>query len=47
MFWASFSYDKKGFCHIWKPETAKEKKKAITFIDRLNKEAEPAARYNC
>jgi len=44
MFWASFSYDKKGPCHIWKPETAKEKKQAITFMDKLNEAAEPAAR---
>jgi hypothetical protein len=26
MFWASFSYDKKGPCYIWQDETATEKK---------------------
>ena len=28
MFWGCFSYDKKGPCHIWQPETAVERKKA-------------------
>ena len=28
MFWGCFSYDKKGPCHIWEEETAKEKKEA-------------------
>jgi hypothetical protein len=29
MFWGSFSYDKKGSCYIWRPETAKEKEGAL------------------
>ena len=43
MFWTSFSYDKKGPYHIWKPETALNKREVITFMDELNEEAEPAA----
>jgi hypothetical protein len=43
MFWASFSYDKKGSCHIWKSETTLSKREVITFMDELNEEAEPAA----
>lgn len=42
MFWACFSYDKKGPCHVWKPETVAEKKAATIEIARLNEEAEPA-----
>jgi transposase len=42
MFWGCFSYDKKGPCHIWKPETAQERKAAQKQIDKLNKELEPA-----
>ena len=26
MFWGSFSFDKKGPCHVWEPETPQEKK---------------------
>jgi hypothetical protein len=37
MFWACFSYDKKGPCHIWKKETEKEKKEAQKHIDRWNR----------
>ncbi len=43
MFQTSFSYDKKGPCHIWKPETALGKREAVTFMNELNKKAEPAA----
>jgi len=28
MFWGCFSYNKKGPCHVWRPETAKQKKDA-------------------
>ena len=28
MFWGCYSYDRKGPCHIWTPETAQEKKLA-------------------
>ena len=36
MFWGSFSYDKKGPCHIWKPETAQEKKAAEAELAEMN-----------
>src|SRR5450432_2554373 len=36
MFWGCFSYDKKGPCHIWKLETATEKKHAKAQIDQMN-----------
>jgi transposase len=36
MFWGCFSYDKKGPCHIWHPETAAMKEKAQQEIDALN-----------
>ncbi|EKJ68815.1 hypothetical protein FPSE_11007 [Fusarium pseudograminearum CS3096] len=41
MFWAAFSYDKKGPCHCWSPETKKEKADSIVIIDALNKQLEP------
>lgn len=41
MFWAAFSYDKKGPCHCWTPETAKEKKEAAVAIDAINAALEP------
>lgn len=41
MFWGCFSYDKKGPCHIWKPETKKEKEKAEKELEKLNAELEP------
>jgi hypothetical protein len=44
MFWGCFSYDKKRLCHIWKPETALEKKQAKAEIDRMNAELEPDLR---
>ena len=44
MFWGCFSYNKKGPCHIWQPETAAERKKAQAVIDKLNKELEPRMR---
>ena len=43
MFWACFSYDWKGPMHIWKAETAAEKKKTKEEIDQLNKILEPRA----
>jgi hypothetical protein len=46
MFWGCFSYDKKGLCHIWKPETAKEKKQAKIQIDKINAELESELRQN-
>jgi Transposase len=44
MFWGSFSYDKKGPCHCWCPETLAEKRLAEEEIDSLNKALEPAAK---
>ena len=36
MFWGSFSYDKKGPCYIWRPETAQEKKTAEKELAEMN-----------
>ena len=44
MFWGCFSYDKKGPCHCWLPETTQEKRDAEKEIERLNDEIEPALR---
>lgn len=44
MFWGCFTWDKKGPCHIWKAETAKEKRIAKAKIDQMNKEKEPVDR---
>jgi len=44
MFWGCFSYDWKGPIHIWKAETAAEKKKAKEEIAQLNILLEPEAR---
>ena len=44
MFWGCYSWDKKGPCHIWQPETKKEKEEAKKEIDKLNKELEPIMR---
>ena len=43
MFWGSYSYDRKGPMHIWKKESAPEKKEAIAFIARINDALEPLA----
>ena len=44
MFWGCFSYDKKGPCHIWEKETAKEKKDADKALDDINATIEEEAR---
>jgi len=44
MFWGCFSYDKKGPCHCWGPETAHEKKLATEEIEKINRELEPLKR---
>lgn len=44
MFWGCFSYDKKGPCHIWRPETAAEKKAANQVLETLNADLEADAR---
>jgi len=36
MFWGCFSYDKRGPCHIWRPETVAMKKEAQREIDIIN-----------
>lgn len=41
MFWGCFSYEKKGPCHCWCPETAKEKREAEEAVQALNDEIEP------
>jgi transposase len=41
MFWGSFSYDQKGPCHCWLPETAAEKREADATIEQMNRELEP------
>jgi hypothetical protein len=38
MFWGSFSYYEKGPCHIWKPETAAEKKASKEDLEKRNAE---------
>jgi Transposase len=40
MFWGSFCWDSKGPCHIYRQETAKDKKKADEEIQALNSERE-------
>jgi hypothetical protein len=41
MVWGYFTYDKKGPIHIWKPDTAQQKRKADTEIEALNQQLEP------
>jgi transposase len=41
MFWGCFSYDKKGPCHCWLPETKQEKEVAAARIEERNQELEP------
>ncbi|EDN06634.1 predicted protein [Histoplasma mississippiense (nom. inval.)] len=41
IFWGCFSYDKKGPCHCWSPETAQEKAQSVKDIDSLNEMMEP------
>lgn len=44
MFWGCFSWDKRGPCHIWKPETAADKKTAEKEIQEMNDKLEPDLR---
>ena len=46
MFWGSFSYDKKGPCHIWKAETPKEKKEADTWLTEETRFLSLSAKQN-
>jgi hypothetical protein len=42
MFWGSFSYDKKGPCHVWEKESTQEKKDRKADLDARNKKCEAA-----
>jgi len=44
MFWGSFSYDKKGPCVCWKPETKQEYEASLKAISVLNEGLEPTAK---
>lgn len=44
MFWGCFTYDKKGPCHCWIPETKQEKRDAEIEINMMNEELEPILR---
>ena len=44
MFWGCFSYDKKGPCHIWKNETAAEKRECAADLAKINAALEPEAK---
>ena len=41
MFWASYCYDFKGPCHIWRPETAAERKLVNKDLKEINEAMEP------
>ena len=41
MFWGCFTYDRKGLCYIWEPETAAEKKEYTRNLEILNARLEP------
>lgn len=41
MFWGCFNYDKRGPCHIWKPETKMERRNADKELAEINIELEP------
>jgi hypothetical protein len=40
-FWGCYTYDSKGPCHIWHPETAQEKKAAAQDLEEMNEKLEP------
>lgn len=44
MFWGCFSFERKGPCHCWRPETKKEREYSIQKIDEMNKLLEPIMR---
>ncbi len=44
MFWGCFTYDFKGPCHIWRKETAEERKRAQQILDGWNADLEPECR---
>ena len=43
MFWGCFTYDFKGPCHIWKPQTKKELDESKSIIKIWNQALEPKA----
>ena len=43
MFWGCFTYDFKGPCHIWKPQTKKELDESKSIIKIWNEALEPEA----
>ena len=44
MFWGCFTYDRKGPCHCWLPETKAEKDQATKDLEEWNEELEPIMR---
>ncbi len=44
MFSGCFSYDRKGPCHIYQPETPPQKKAAEEELPKLDEELEPILR---
>jgi hypothetical protein len=44
MFWGCFSYDRKGPMHIWKKETANERREVNKELEAINQQLEPMAR---
>ena len=44
MFWGCFSYDKKGPYHVWKIETAVDKKECAEDLVKINRALEPEAK---
>ena len=44
MFWSCFTYDQKGPCHIWQPETKQEKEESKRVLEEMNEELEPVLR---
>ena len=44
MFWGCFTYDEKGPCHCWLPETKREKEESEEALKTMNEELEPILR---
>jgi transposase len=47
MFWGCFSYDRKGPCHIWRPQTVAQRKQDDEYVAEINvkNEAEAKAKW--
>lgn len=41
IFWGCFTYDEKGPCHIWRPQTVAQRRKNDLELAQLNEELEP------